>query len=284
VTALGATAVAGDLSDGDSLVRAMQNVQSVFHVAGINEMCLKDPAPMFRANVDGTRAVLRAARATDVRRLVFTSSAVTLGEPSGMVGSEKTPHRGFYLSDYEKSKCEAERLVFAEAADVEVVSVNPSSVQGPGRASGTGRLLLAAARGRLPFIVDAPLSLVDIDDCARGHLLAEQRGVSGQRYVLNGFTIEARRAIELLEAAVGVSLPVRFLPSRLVTAGALVIESGFRLVGKHPPICRSMVRVVLHGHRYDGGRATRDLGLSYRSVEETIERTVEWFRSDGLLN
>jgi dihydroflavonol-4-reductase len=149
---------------------------------------------MYRANVDGTRNVIRAAQARGVRRIVYTSSAIVLGEEKGTVGSETSPHRGRHLSHYERSKFEAERVAFAEARDVELVVVNPSSVQGPGRATGTGGLILDVVNGKLPLMVDSTLSVIDIDDCARGHTLAEERGEPGRRYVLNGFSVSVREA------------------------------------------------------------------------------------------
>ncbi len=284
VQSLGATPVAGDLDDVAGLVAAMSGVDGVFHVAGVNEMCLVDPAPMYRANVDGTRNVLRAANAAGVTRLVHTSSAVVLGEQHGSVGDERTEHRGFYLSHYEYSKVLAEQVALAEAGAVEVVIVNPSSVQGPGRASGTGKLILDLINGDLPFMVDTSLSVVDIDDCANGHLLAWEHGRAGQRYVLSGFSMSTRSAVSLLERVVGRRLRVRFVPGVVVAAGAGVVEAGYRVLRRRPPFCREMITVLRQGHTYDGSLATRELGLEYRTAEETIQRMVEWFRTAGLLD
>src|SRR6266496_494701 len=141
---LGADAVRGDVLDLEALAGAMRGCDVVYHAAGANAFCVRDPSPMFEVNVRGSQNVVRAAARAGVRRVVYTSSAATLGEASGTIGSEASPHRGWFLSDYERSKFEAERAVFATAreAGLDVVSVNPASVQGPGRATGSAKLLL----------------------------------------------------------------------------------------------------------------------------------------------
>lgn len=281
---LGAAVVHGDLFDEAALGRLMKGTQWVFHVAGVNEMCLPDPAPMWRVNVDGALTALEAAREAGVKRLIHTSSAATIGEERGTVGVEDTKHRGHFLSEYERSKTVGERLVLDRAGDLEVVSVNPSSVQGPGRSTGTGALLLAAARGRLPVAVDSTFSMVDIDDCARGHLLAAERGVPGERYLLSGAVVSVRETLAMLAHLMGNNQRPWFLRPEAVTGLAPVAEVVSRMLGKQPPLCPESARVLLHGHRYDGSRATRDLGLEYTAVEETLGRLVAWFRESGLLD
>jgi dihydroflavonol-4-reductase len=130
--------VRGDVLDPEALGAAMDGCDLVYHAAGANAFCLRDPSPLFEVNVRGSENVVRAAAQAGVRRIVYTSSAATLGEKKGTVASEETPHRGRFLSNYERSKFEAERVVLAAAEEtgIEVVSVNPASVQGPGRGSG----------------------------------------------------------------------------------------------------------------------------------------------------
>lgn len=285
VEAAGARAVRGDVLDPSSLLEAMRGCDVVFHAAGVNAMCLPDPGPMLRTNVEGTANVLRAAAAAGVRRVVHTSSASAIGEPAGTVGREDTPHRGTYLSAYERSKHLAERraLELGRALGLDVVCVNPASVQGPGRVTGTARLLLAVARGRLPFLVDARFSVVDVVDCAEGHLLAERRGAPGQRYLLAGATLTVREALDLFARVAGFRPRARFVPPRAALGIAGVVELAAGLLGRRAPICREVVRTLLHGHAYDGSRAERELGLRYTPVEETLRRALEWYRARGLL-
>ncbi|MGZ4238523.1 MAG: NAD-dependent epimerase/dehydratase family protein [Solirubrobacteraceae bacterium] len=285
VRSLGAVAVRGELFDEDALASAMAGCSVSYNVAGVNTLCVDDPGPMLRANVEGPPGVVRAAARAGVRRVVHTSSAATIGEPSGVVGREDTPHRGWYLSTYERSKTEGERGVFeaGRQTGVEVVCVNPSSVQGPGRAGGTARFLLAYLDGRLKVFVPTNVSLVDIADCAEGHVLAAERGVAGERYLLNGIALTIAEALALAGEVAGVSRRPRMLPRRVAVAGAFVVEHGSRLARRKPPICREMVRTLLHGHRYDGSRAERDLGLRYTDPRETLRKTVDWARAEGLL-
>lgn len=278
---LGAVPVEGDVERPAGLPDAMKGCEVVYHIAGRVEFCSKNRRRTYEVNVDGTRNVIRAARQAGVRRLVYTSSVVTLGESPGGTGSETTVHRGRFYTHYERSKFEAEAVAFAEAGDVEVVAVNPSSVQGPGRSSGTARILLNALNGRLPVMIDTPISIVDVDDCARGHLLAQEHGVGGERYVLSGFTISTRDAIGLLSELTGRPSRVRLVPTRLLAPMGPVADLLGRFVTS-VPVCAESIRQMRAGARYDGSKATRDLGLHYRTPRETFSRLLDWFRSEGL--
>ena len=174
--------------------QAFRGADLVFHVAGVNKMCVPDPTEMYRVNVEGPamfskRQPRPGSAASSTRRRPRPSVS------KGTVGNEDTPHRGRFYSHYERSKYEAEQVVLTEAAGSDVVVVNPSSVQGPGRASGTGKILLDLVAGRLSTVVDTRISIVDIDDCARGHVLAAERGVAGQRYILNSFSMTIQEAV-----------------------------------------------------------------------------------------
>ena len=280
---LGASPVEGDVIDPAGLPPLVEGKDWVFHVAGINEMCSPDPDEMDLVNIQGTRNVMEACRSGEVGRMIHTSSAAAIGEARGTLGTEESAHRGGYLSRYERSKHLSERLLFEEAGDVDVVAVNPSSVQGPGRATGTGKLMLDLLNGRLPFLVDTTVSIVDIDDCAHGHILAAERGVAGQRYILNGSSSSIATLVVLFNEVAGRDLAPRFLPGWVAAIGAAPIELGARVTNRRPPVCREMVRVLRAGHTYDGSRASRELGLAYTPLEITISRTVEWFREQGLL-
>jgi len=283
--ALGAEPVRGDVLDLESLAAAMQGCELVYHAAGANAFCVRDPSPMFEVNVGGSQNVVRAGARAGVRRVVYTSSAATLGEASGTIGTEGSPHRGWFLSDYERSKFEAEQAVFATASEtgLEVVAVNPASVQGPGRATGSTKLLLDYVNGRLKAVVDSQLSLVDIADCTEGHLLAGSRGTPGERYVLSGATLSVRDGLALVASLVGVDRPVRTLPPFVAMAVATAVEAFGRARRSSPRICRELARTLVHGHVYDGSKATRMLGLRYMPIEETLRRTVDWWVEQRLV-
>ena len=285
LVARGVRVVRGEADDERALAAGMEGCTYAFNVAGVNALCVEDPRPMERVNVGGSVAAVRAAARAGVTRLVHTSSAATIGEPAGTIGNERTPHRGWYLSTYERTKTEGERAAVAAAREVgqDLVCVNPSSVQGPGRAGGTARFLLAFLDGRLKVFVPTNVSLVDIADCVQGHLLAAERGVAGERYLLNGMTLTIAEALTLAGEVAGVDRRPRLVPRPAATLATAVVERGFKMAGRHPPICREMVRTLLHGHRYDGSRAERELGVRYTEPRETLRRTVEWARTEGLL-
>jgi dihydroflavonol-4-reductase len=281
----GVETVRGETWDEAALVTGMRGCDVAFHLAGVNSLCVADPAPMERANVDGAVTAVRAAAAAGVPRLVHTSSAATIGEPAGTIGTEWTKPRGWYLSTYERTKTEGEDAALQAARETgqDIVCVNPSSVQGPGRAGGTGRFLLLFLDGRLKVFVDTNMSLVDIDDCVAGHLLAAERGVAGERYLLSGIRMTMTDALSMAAEVAGIDAKPRLAPRAVATVGGACVEAAFRLRGKHPPVCREMVRTLLHGHRYDGSRAERELGLTYTPAIETLRKTIDWARAEGLL-
>jgi dihydroflavonol-4-reductase len=285
VAARGAEVARGDLLDEESLAAGMVGCEMAYHVAGVNSHCPADPDMMLRVNVGGAAAAVRAAARAGIGRMVYTSSAAALGEPPGTVGTEDCTHRGSYLSVYDRSKHEGEQAVFAAAAQtgVEVVAVNPSSVQGPPRTGGNGAIIIAYLNGRLPVFVDTQVSVVDIQDCVEGHLLAAERGESGRRYVLNGATLHSLEALEMVSELSGVRDRVRMIPPPVARVAAAIAETAYHLRGKTPSVCRARVRTILHGHRYDGSRATRELGLEYTPVADTFARTIEWAVAEGLV-
>jgi dihydroflavonol-4-reductase len=285
VAAHGAQVARGDVLDEDSLAAGMEGCSLAFHVAGVNTHCPPDPEMQLRVNVAGVEAAIRAAARAGIPRVVYTSSAASVGEPEGTVGREDTTHRGSYLSVYDRSKHVGEHAAFREGRrhGVEVVALNPSSVQGPGRASGNGKIIIDYLNGRLPVFVRTYVSVVDIADTVEAHLLAATRGADGQRYILNGATITAVEALELLTELSGVSHRVRLVPPAAARVAAATAEGVAGARGRTSSLCRARVRTILHGHRYDGSRATRELGLRYTPVAETFRRTIDWAVDAGLV-
>jgi dihydroflavonol-4-reductase len=284
IARLGATPIRVTLDDEAGLIRAMRGTATVFHVAGAREMCARDPTGMDRVNVQGTDAVMRAAARADVGRVVHTSSAATIGEPAGTIGREDTVHRGSFLNEYERSKLLGERRAFEAGREygVQVVSVNPSSVQGPGRTEGTARLLIGAARSWVAVLVHTWVSVVDVDDCAEAHLLAAEHGTPGQRYVVSGTSLPVVRAVDLVRRLTGRPRHVLWMP-RGAAETAVPLLRGVTAFRRHAGLCPAMLRTLLHGHRYDGSRATRDLGVHYTALDRTLERTLDWYAERGLL-
>jgi dihydroflavonol-4-reductase len=285
VQKLGAVPVQGDLLGGADLAPAMSGCTLVFHAAGLNHFCLPDPKPLFRVNVNGTVRLIQAAARAGIPKLVYTSSAATLGEAEGSIGSEYTPHRGWFLSAYERSKYLAERAAerTASSLGVELICLNPSSVQGPGRASGTARWLISYANGRLRWFIQTRASLVDIADCTQAHVLAAARGVAGRRYVISSPARPIGELVQMVGAVTGRSYPVHYLPSAPAVGVGSVIGSAFSILGRKSPVCREMLRTLAFGHAYDGAPAARDLGFSYTPLEISVETAMRWYSEHGYL-
>jgi len=280
----GATPVIGDVSDHEALVAGMSGCDVTFHVAGVNTMCPSDPGAMYRTNVDGVRVVVAAAAEAGVRRIILTSSAATIGELEGTVANEETAHAGVFLSHYARSKYLGELAFFEEASrwGIEAVAVNPSSVQGPGRASGSTLILRLALNMKQPVAVNTTLSIVDVDDCANAHLLAAERGMDGSRYLISGASITVSEAVVVLAKIVDRPIEPIMIPRTLASlAYPLVAMAG--LVRGDRPICVEMLRTLLHGHRFDVSRSINDLGVSYAPIAETFERSVRWLAQEGLV-
>ena len=272
----------GDLENEETLVRAAEGCELVYHAAGMNQLCLPDPAPLYQVNVEGTRRLLRAAQRAGARRVVYTSSAATLGGDGRSPVDETSAAPGEFTSHYARSKFEAERVAM-EFDGIEVVTVNPSSVQGPGRVTGTARVFLDYLNGRLRFDLPSRFGICYTADCVNGHLLAESKGRVGERYVLNTATLTNTEAIDLIAVISGLTSRPRTVPLPLAMGAAACLEWVAHSRGRRPLLCREAVRTVGHPHVYDGSLAERELGLRYTPLREAMEATVRWYRQEGLV-
>jgi dihydroflavonol-4-reductase len=284
VSGNGGSPVLGDLSDQEALRAGMSGCDVVYHVAGVNTMCPGDPGAMYKVNVDLVRTVVQIAADAGVRRVVLTSSAAAIGESTGVVADEGTPHAGRFLSHYARSKYLGERAFFDEASKrgVEAVAVNPSSVQGPGRADGSALLLRYALGMRRPIVIDVMLSIVDIQDAARAHLAAAIRGRPGRRYLISGASVGIREAVAMLAAAAKRPIDPIVLPPWAGEA-AYPLAAAAGLVGGGAPVCVEMLRTLLHGHRFDSSLSIIELGMAYTPLDDTLGRTVDWLADQGLI-
>lgn len=285
LASLGAEPRRGDLLQRDSLAEAMAGCDLVYNVAGVNSHCPKDPDRLLAVNSRGPGHVVRAAARAGIGRVIHTSSSTTIGEAHGTVGREDSPHRGSFLSLYDKAKYLGEKEAFAAGSEtgVEVVSLNPSSVQGPPRKGGTGAIIIAYLNGRLRAFVDTHLSIVDIEDVVAAHLLAAERGEPGHRYLLSGATMTTAEALRHLQELAGVDYRPPLVPAPLARGISALSEAVFWVTGGTSPICRARVNTILHGHRYDGSLAPRVLGFSYTPVRDTFRRIIEWALAEGLV-
>src|SRR6202045_2433075 len=232
--------ITGDLRDMESVQRAMSGIRYVFHVAADYRLWARDPGAIYAANVEGTRNVMQEALRAGVERVVYTSSVATLGWPyHGASGDETIPlseQQG--VGTYKRSKIAAERLVEAMVARdrLPAVIVNPSTPIGPRdvRPTPTGRIIVEAARGRIPGFVDTGLNLVHVDDGARGHLAALHRGRIGERYILGGQNVPFSAMLADIARLVGRAPPRLRIPRPVVVPVAYAAEALARFTGREP--------------------------------------------------
>lgn len=281
--------VTGDVRDLDSLRRAVDGCEGVFHVAALYTFWAPDPSVIYDVNVMGTAHVLQAAREAQVRRVVYTSSTATIGLRKDRQPSDETAplSPGDIHGHYKRSKVEAEQVALAAASDgQDVVVVNPSAPVGWGdvKPTPTGRLILDFLRRRMPAYLNTGLNLVDVDDVAAGHLLAYQRGRAGQRYILGHRNMTLREILETLAALTGRRAPALRLPYAVARAAATLdqlIEG--RLLRREPAIPVEAVQTARKPMWFDASRAVRELGLPQTPVETALEKAVRWFREGDYL-
>jgi dihydroflavonol-4-reductase len=280
--------VTGDLSDRGSLDRAVANCTALFHVAADYRLGARDPVPLYRTNVDGTRSVLEAARAAGVARVVYTSSVACVGLPAdGSPGHEDTPvSLADMIGHYKRSKFLAEQLVReSAAAGTPVVIVNPSTPIGPGdlKPTPTGQMVLDAATGRMPAYVDTGLNIVHVDDVAAGHLLAYQRGRVGERYILGGQDMTLREILRDIARLTGRRPPRIRLPRAALLPFAYLAEFVAGLTGGSTRLTVEGLRMARKRMFFSSDKAVRELGYRWRPPGEAFADALRWLREQGLL-
>ena len=283
LTSNNAKIVNGELiSDGIYEQLKDHSIEAIFHVAGANKKCQKDPSSMFRTNIEGTKQMLELGNKLKIEKFIYTSSAVTLGEQKGTIGNEDSIHRGTFLSDYEESKYLAEEVAFAFNKEFEFVSINPSSVQGPGRISGTTKLLISTLNKKFPPLIKSSVSVVDIDDCTEGHYLGLIKGKNNERYVLNSFRLDVETLIQNLKSVTNWNGSPIYISKQFLTGLGPLFDIFGKFTSLGGVICGETIRVLTHGHLYDGQKAKKELGLNYTSVDDFISKTISWLNSEKL--
>ncbi len=281
----------GDLSQPETLKPAVEGCDAVFHVAADYRLWVPDGgASMYRANVDGTRELLRAAMDSGVGRLVYTSSVAVLG--AGHIDEVRDessrPNESDMVSHYKRSKflaeIEVDRQVSEEGAPV--VIVNPSAPFGPRdiKPTPTGRIVIDAAKGRMPAYLDTGLNAVHVDDVADGHMLAFEKGEIGERYILGGENLPLRDLIEIVTDHVGRSGPWLRLPRAPLYPVAWVAEMISRVTKQEPVVTVDTLKMASHHMFYSSDKAKQKLGYAPRPAREALTDAVDWYRENRYLD
>ncbi|MBS0409817.1 MAG: NAD-dependent epimerase/dehydratase family protein [Proteobacteria bacterium] len=281
--------VLGDMTDAGSLERAMDGVDHLFHVAADYRLWAPDPSEIIRANVAGTEAVMRAALAAGVKRIVYTSSVATLraGDADTVVDETAPLGEGEAIGAYKQSKVAAERVVerLVAEAGLPAVIVNPSTPIGPGdvRPTPTGQMVVEAATGRIPAFVDTGLNLVHVDDVAAGHLKAHAHGRVGERYILGGQDASLREFLAEIARLTGRKAPTIALPRAPLYPLAYAAEAVARVTGKEPLLTRDALKMASHHMFFTSAKAERELGYRARPYVEALQDALAWFGDAGYL-
>ena len=284
---LNAERVEGDLRDPASIEKGLAGCDALFHVAADYRLWVRDPEQMYRSNVEGTRALLEAARKQRVRRVVYTSSVATMGFSSnGTLADENSPvSLAKMIGPYKRSKFMAEQVAFEAArSGVDVVVVNPTTPIGERdlKPTPTGRIVVDFLKRKFPAYVDTGLNLVDATECARGHIQALQKGRAGERYILGGENLTLKQILDRLGAITGLPSPKVKLPYVLALAAGVVDETVTgRILGREPRATIDAVRMGRKKMFITSAKAERELGWRSVPVDDALRRSVEWFRANG---
>lgn len=279
----------GDLRDRNSLGRATAGMRYVFHVAADYRLWARDPSEIFDSNVEGTRNLMEEVMRAGVERAIYTSSVATIALRSGgAAADETTPLREDQgIGAYKRSKIAAERLVESMVAErgLAAVIVNPSTPIGPYdvRPTPTGRIIVEAARGRIPAFINTGLNLVHVDDVANGHLAALHHGKIGERYILGGQDVLFSQMLRDIAGLVGRRAARVRLPWRALIPVAFVAEAVANITGREPFATLDGVRMAKYRMFFTSAKAERELGYHSRPYTEGIEDAVAWFRAAGYL-
>lgn len=277
----------GDLGDPGSLERAVQGCDLVYHCAADYRLFAKDPSSLYRINVDGSKALFACCRRHDVERIVYTSSVAALAVPSGGRVSDEDCQANLasVVGHYKRSKFLAQEMALAEAAQgLPIVIVNPSTPVGPGdlKPTATGKIVVDFLLGKMPAYVDTGLNLVPVEDVARGHLLAAEKGQIGRLYILGHLNLSLKEILEMLASITSLPAPQIRIPYPLAwLVGALDTAVEGYILGREPRVPLEGVRMARKKMYFEAGRAQRELGFAPGSVRAALERAVRWFCQNG---
>jgi dihydroflavonol-4-reductase len=275
----------GDLRDPDSLARAVDGCGVVFHVAADYRLWTREPEQMFRSNVDGTRNLLAAAKSAGVERVVYTSTVGCIGISENCEGDEVAPVGIQDMTGpYKRSKFLAEQVALEFAgAGLDVVIVNPTAPVGDHdfKPTPTGKIIVDFVCGRMPAFLDTGLNVVDVRDVAEGHLQAQERGRTGERYILGSENLTLERIFAILAEIESKPAPKIRVPYAVAYAAGMASTAWASVTGREPLAPLDGVRMARKKMWVRHDKASRELGFSPGPATVALRRAVEWFRANG---
>jgi dihydroflavonol-4-reductase len=287
LASIDAEMVTGDLREPEKLRSALTGCDALVHVAADYRLWVRDPKQMFAANVDGTRELLKLARAVGIKRAVYTSSVATMGfKADGTIVNEETSvSLPDMIGHYKRSKFMGEQeAIQAAKSGQHVMILNPTTPIGPGDAkpTPTGRIIVDFLNKKFPAYVDTGLNLVDVSEVARMHVVALDRGTPGDRYILGGENLTLKQILDRMSAITGLPSPTMKVPHIVAMTFALFDETiTGKLRGKEP---RATVEAVRMGKKMmfaSSAKAERELGFQVLPVYPALRAAIDWFIANG---
>jgi len=286
IEGLDAEVVEGDLRDRESLKSAMKGCSALFHAAAYYSLWDRDKKLIYDINVQGTRNILETALELDIGRVVYTSTVgcIGLSEDRSPTNEDHPMNPSTLSNDYKISKFQAEKIALEmHGRGLPVVIVNPSTPIGPRdiKPTPTGKIVLDFLHGKMPAYLDTGLNLIDVADCARGHILAEEKGKPGERYILGNQNMSLKEILLALEKITGIKAPSIKMPYWVAYAAGLACETISNLVTQKPPaVPLAGVKMAKYFMYFDSSKAIRELGLPQNPVENALSQSVQWFQDN----
>ena len=282
---------AGHLNDEKAIEKAMQSCRYLFHLAADYRLWVPDPQSMYMTNVDGTRLLMEKALEAGIERIVYTSSVCPLGyNADGNPANEDLPScLEDMISPYKKSKFLAEKAVsrMIKEKGLPAVIVNPSTPVGPGdsRPTPTGAMILNTARDGGRFYAETGLNIAHVEDIARGHVLALQKGIVGQKYILGGDNLRLKELFAITAKAAGKPGPMCKVPPAILYPIAIISELLAKLgLVKEPTATLDSIRMASKIMFYSSQKAETELGYTHRPAIHAVEDSIQWFKKNGMLD
>ena len=280
----------GDLQDRDSLKSALTGCQTLYHTAAYYSLWSRDKKLIYDINVQGTRNILESALEMGIEKVVYTSTVGCIGlSEDGSPANENQPMNPATLcNDYKLSKYEAEQVAHELfGRGLPVVIVNPSTPVGPRdiKPTPTGKIILDFLNRKMPAYIDTGLNLIDVADCARGHILAEEKGRLGERYILGNKNMSLKEILLALETLTGLKAPRIKMPYWVAYATGLACEWASDNITHQPPsVPLAGVKMAKYFMYFDPSKAIRELGLPQNPVENALGQAVHWFKENPVLS
>ena len=277
----------GDLRDSASLQSALSDCDVLYHTAAYYSLWDRDQQLIYDINVEGTRKILQASKEKGLEKIVYTSTVGCIG-----LNDDTTPatentlfDKNTLSNDYKKSKYQAEQVVLEYASSgLPVVIVNPSTPVGPRdiKPTPTGKIILDFLNRKMPAYLDTGLNLIDVKDCARGHILAEHKGIPGERYILGNQNMSLLEILIILEKITGLKAPSIKMPFWVALSAGWVCEMiSNHLTGKPPAVPLAGVKMAKYFMYFDSSKAVKKLGLPQKPVEPALRQSVDWFKKNN---